>query len=503
MGLGSKNNTGLTMKDHNKKSLIKILTNPIVVAIFLAVVIFYATEGVVEFIVGMTCIYGAFLYFLINKTKEKNEPLDVFSGLSMQEKPLESSQAPSFAHIERPPSFSKFQVLASILLIFFSWSAFENGAILLSVGWLLIAFTVHSPARWLFKKYKPNSYFWLASVTLAIFAILYSKYTILGIVPLIITATTLLPPVRLAICHILKMQMNAAILLSLAISLPAPSLIINAVTAFELNEKNTAIENEKIAQALAREKQLENEKLRQKRILAEEQKAKEDKQKQQAELEEFIKNPTPKIQEIKSLISKKDYKSAQNLYAKFSPSNNKELIALKDPIDSAYAFTEDDFYWHDNLIPYKKIIIKGVNKIHKEDARCKEIEPATTYISRDRSSSENPVFFVTCGYFPDAVNVFFSKKDVEADEKFKAPVHIDKAIAVDKCEAYAKSEAAHPSTVNFSRIMSLAVTEHKNGNTTVFSTFTAKNSYNLELKYHIKCLVNAEGLIEANINEAD
>ena len=80
--------------------------------------------------------------------------------------------------------------------------------------------------------------------------------------------------------------------------------------------------------------------------------------------------------------------------------------------------------------------------------------------------------------------------------------HIDKNTAIQKCEEYAKNNATHPSTVDFSRFMDLAVTEHPNGNTTVISSFTAKNSYNLELKYNIRCLSNASGLFEANINEA-
>ena len=88
------------------------------------------------------------------------------------------------------------------------------------------------------------------------------------------------------------------------------------------------------------------------------------------------------------------------------------------------------------------------------------------------------------------------------EKKSQETKHIDKSQAVGLCEAYAKKHAARPSTVDFSRFMDIAVTEHPNGRTRVTSTFTAKNSFNLEVKFNISCLLDASGLIEANINEA-
>ena len=62
--------------------------------------------------------------------------------------------------------------------------------------------------------------------------------------------------------------------------------------------------------------------------------------------------------------------------------------------------------------------------------------------------------------------------------------------------------AAHPSTVEFSKFLDLAVNEHPSGRTTITSTFTAKNSFNLETKFNIRCLLDSKGLIEADVNEA-
>jgi hypothetical protein len=55
--------------------------------------------------------------------------------------------------------------------------------------------------------------------------------------------------------------------------------------------------------------------------------------------------------------------------------------------------------------------------------------------------------------------------------------------------------------VGFSTFWDLAVMKHPNGNTTVESSFKAKNALGLELEYDIRCLLSPNGLIEANIFE--
>lgn len=164
-------------------------------------------------------------------------------------------------------------------------------------------------------------------------------------------------------------------------------------------------------------------------------------------------------------------------------------------------FTEADFIWDQTIEPYKDIIIAGVNKVHRENSRCTTIDASSAYISSSRGTPADPVFFVTCGEGFNAFNVFFSKSEVEANSAMTAVRYIDRALAIQMCEEHAKASATHPSTVEFSKFLDLVVSEHPNGNTTVTSTFTAKNSFNLELQYDIRCLVNAQGLFEGSINE--
>jgi hypothetical protein len=112
------------------------------------------------------------------------------------------------------------------------------------------------------------------------------------------------------------------------------------------------------------------------------------------------------------------------------------------------------------------------------------------------------VFFVTCGKGANVFNAFFSKSEVEKGSVLAAAKHVEKSHAIELCEQFARSRTNHPSTVKFSRVLDMTVTEHSNGRTSVQSSFKAKNSLNLELKYNVRCLMDAAGLFEGNISEA-
>lgn len=178
------------------------------------------------------------------------------------------------------------------------------------------------------------------------------------------------------------------------------------------------------------------------------------------------------------------------------------LRGQKKDSDGIVEFTSADFVWDKKTSLHKKTIIAGVNKVHRENSRCKTIDPGSAYISSSKGSPSDPVFYVTCGTGAGVFNAFFSKSEIEKSTTLAAAKHIDRSRAINLCESYAKSKANHPSTFSFSRVMDLAVNEHPNGRTTLTSSFKAKNSFNLELKHNIRCLLDANGLIEANISEA-
>lgn len=168
------------------------------------------------------------------------------------------------------------------------------------------------------------------------------------------------------------------------------------------------------------------------------------------------------------------------------------------------AFVDADLYWDHETRPHRTMILRAVNKIAREDPRCRDsLDPGTVTLS-SQSTPAVPVFFVMCGQGAGGVvNVFFKASDLAPGKTFSAPVHIGSAQAVALCEQRAKAAATHPQTVQFSRLLDLATVNHPNGNTSVLSSFTAANAFGAKLKYNIRCLFNAQGLNEAHITEAD
>ncbi len=164
-------------------------------------------------------------------------------------------------------------------------------------------------------------------------------------------------------------------------------------------------------------------------------------------------------------------------------------------------YSEKDIFWDKETAPYKDVVIRGVNKVAKENKRCASLDPGTASKSTNKGTKKDPVFFVTCNTNQgEAFNVFFSKSDVEKGVALTEAKHVDSMTAIRACEQYAKTIANHPSTVDFS-YFNAVTQDYPNGRTRVQSTFTAKNSFNLEEKFAVNCLFDSNGFIEGNVGE--
>ncbi len=159
-------------------------------------------------------------------------------------------------------------------------------------------------------------------------------------------------------------------------------------------------------------------------------------------------------------------------------------------------FTEDDFIWSKTISPYKDIIVAGVNKIHRENSGCKEIDPSSAYISGSKSTKSNPVFFVTCGKGAHIHNVFFSKSDVVTAKKMRAVQPVGKSHALRICRDAIMRNVNFPSTVDTHTLTGTSVYEAANGNTDVRMDFDAKNALGNELPYKARCLILPNGKLD-------
>lgn len=164
-------------------------------------------------------------------------------------------------------------------------------------------------------------------------------------------------------------------------------------------------------------------------------------------------------------------------------------------------YVEDDFSWDEDTSSYKQQITATINTIATENRHCSYLDTGTLSKSPTRSTPSDPVFFITCGTGADVFNVWFKPSDAEEGVAFAARDPLSKNAAADACEVAAKEAATFPSTVSFSRIWDLAYLPHVSGRARVVSSFTAKNAFDLELKYRIDCLFDGPTLIETNISE--
>lgn len=174
---------------------------------------------------------------------------------------------------------------------------------------------------------------------------------------------------------------------------------------------------------------------------------------------------------------------------------NSAVGVMKAPL------TQADFYWDEDTNRYRTEIVRIVNRIATDNRKCPVPDPQSVMLSKSRSKSGAPVFFVTCGSGPNVFNIWFSPNDAAKDRDFRATEPLSRSAAANACEEEARARAPHPSTVEFSRFIDLAYTEYESGRARVTSRFTAKNGFNLELAHAIECLFEGDRLIEVNIRE--
>ena len=166
-------------------------------------------------------------------------------------------------------------------------------------------------------------------------------------------------------------------------------------------------------------------------------------------------------------------------------------------------FVEGDISWDKNTSKYKKEVVAAVNRISRENEQCKVVDTWLIGKSNDRSKPGDPVFYMACeGPTGLLFNVWFKPKDVAyADASYAGGKPPERTSAINACEAYAKSAATHPSTVDFSRTMDMVFLTSPTGRAEVNTSFTAKNGFNLEIKYQIRCLYEGNKMTKAEICE--
>ena len=175
------------------------------------------------------------------------------------------------------------------------------------------------------------------------------------------------------------------------------------------------------------------------------------------------------------------------------------LRQIEKDATGSRVYVEADFFWDDDTTPFKSDLVQVVNRIVRENERCKSVDPGTLAKSGNRGTKSDPVFFVTCNG-AEPFNVWFKPGDAKDPERRLAAVaNISKSEALTACEAAAKAAANNPSTVEFSTFWDVAFVPYPNGNSRLLSKFKAKNSFGVQGEFDIECFFEGAALKEQNI----
>ncbi|BFU76934.1 hypothetical protein ALC152_01490 [Arcobacter sp. 15-2] len=158
-------------------------------------------------------------------------------------------------------------------------------------------------------------------------------------------------------------------------------------------------------------------------------------------------------------------------------------------------FVESDFYWDKRTEPYKKILVNQVNNIRKNNPKCNNVQ-ADVIMSNSKGTKENPVFFVMCGSGADIHNVFFTKKEAEAQIVPKQKKALSETVATQICSDKIKSNASRPESVNVHNLLGKAYTAHSNGNATVILNFDSQNGLGIKIENQARCVIQPNGKID-------
>lgn len=99
---------------------------------------------------------------------------------------------------------------------------------------------------------------------------------------------------------------------------------------------------------------------------------------------------------------------APDMFAHVAGWVRRKILAVPRLAGEPRVFTADDIYWDKGTAPYKKAILKEINRLSKEVPPCTtDLNTGTVTKSSSKSEPGYPVFFVTCGSGLTIVNMFF------------------------------------------------------------------------------------------------
>ena len=158
-----------------------------------------------------------------------------------------------------------------------------------------------------------------------------------------------------------------------------------------------------------------------------------------------------------------------------------------------------DLEFSDGSHRYEAATLAVINRVMEQDPKCDAIN---TLILVDKDSTGARLHF-SCFGEPER-SIDFSSADASNGRDFTPaqPVEAIKgADAILKCEDAARERLSHPSTADFA-MLDVDFKSFDNGAATYSTTVTARNGFNLELKYQVVCEFTGSELTDIKMDEA-
>lgn len=160
-----------------------------------------------------------------------------------------------------------------------------------------------------------------------------------------------------------------------------------------------------------------------------------------------------------------------------------------------------DFKWPANTGSVKVNVVQIANRIMSDRPDCLALDTGNLTLVGD---GRRGTFSLPCFVDRNVASFDFRATDAATGRSFVpiAPREpISKGDAYNACETATKKRVNHPSTVEMS-MMAMDLQDLGDGNTQFRTTFTAKNSFGLELKFKVVCDFFGEELTDVGMVEA-
>ncbi|WP_449471825.1 hypothetical protein [Sphingobium chungangianum] len=172
------------------------------------------------------------------------------------------------------------------------------------------------------------------------------------------------------------------------------------------------------------------------------------------------------------------------------------LRKVKAAADGRRVYTEADFEWPEGSAGLRTAAVKVMNRIMEQRRECEALDHQSLVLNK---TTKGKVFSVPCFTAGEMLSFDFVAADATNGRSFAKVDPMEETEAVVACRNAVLSNATHPSTVDFP--LGYDFRTGGEGRTQVLMSATAKNAFNLELKFKVHCDFNGTNLTDFGMSE--